>query len=75
MSEGGVGVALAPLDFEMISKSSFFQFRWVKNKFHHFWTPPGNNFGKVPYCPPSECVTESEWVIGTIANSNLLQIS
>jgi len=43
---------LAPLDFEIISKKGlFFQVRGVKNKFHHFWAPPGKNFGKIPYWP------------------------
>jgi len=42
-----------PLDFEIIStKTLFFRFRRVKNKFHHFWPPPGKNFGKIPYWPP-----------------------
>jgi len=45
--------ALVPLDFEIISKKRlFFQFRGAKTEFHHFWTPPGKNFGKIPYCPP-----------------------
>jgi len=34
--QGGLG----PLDFEIISnKRLFFQFRGIKNKFHHFWPP------------------------------------
>jgi len=43
-SEGGSreGQGL-PLDFEMFSKKSFFQFRGVKTKFHHFCPPPGKN--------------------------------
>jgi len=49
-SEGG---ALASLDFEIISKKRlFFQFRGVKNKFHHIWPPLEKNLGKIPYCPP-----------------------
>jgi len=24
----------------------------AKNEFHHFWFPPGKNFGKIPYFPP-----------------------
>jgi len=51
-SDGGTGGALAPLDFEIISKNKlFFQFRGVKTKFHHFW-PPGKIFGKIPYWHP-----------------------
>ena len=51
----GQGEAKAPLDFEMISKKRLFlQFRGVKNKLHHFWPPTGNNFVKIPYCPPLE---------------------
>jgi len=47
-SEGGEGEALAPLDFEIISKKgSFFQFRGVKNKFHHF-CPPWKNIWENP---------------------------
>ena len=55
VGRGGRG-GLAPLDFEIISKKRlFFQFRGVKNKFHHFWPlwkkvwenslllPPGKN--------------------------------
>jgi len=36
-SKGG---AWSPLDFEIFSKKKlFFQFRGVKSKFHHFWSP------------------------------------
>jgi len=36
----GTGGALAPLDFEIISKKRlFFQFRGVQNKFHRFCPP------------------------------------
>jgi len=36
-----------PQDFEIIGKKRlFFQFRGVKNKFHHLWPPPGKIFGK-----------------------------
>jgi len=43
---------LCPLDFEIIGKKRlFFQFRGIKNKFHHFWPSPGKIFGKIPYCP------------------------
>jgi len=49
---GRAGGALPPLDFEINSKKIlFFQFRGVKNKFHHFWHPPGKIFGKIPYWP------------------------
>ena len=52
VGSGGRG-AFSPLDFEIISiKRLFFQFRKVKNKFHHFWPIPGKNFGKIPYWPP-----------------------
>jgi len=30
----------------------FFSISKVKNKFHHFWRPPGKNFGKISYWPP-----------------------
>jgi len=54
-SEGGSGGDLPPLDFETISKKRLiFQFRGVKNKFHHFWPLPGKNFGKIPYWLPLE---------------------
>jgi len=47
-SEGGA-------DFGIISKKRlFFQFRGVKNKFHHFWPPLEKNFGKIPYWTPLE---------------------
>ena len=43
VGSGGRG-AFSPLDFEIISiKRLFFQFRKVKNKFHHFWPLPGKN--------------------------------
>ena len=53
-SEGGTGGALDPtLDFEIISKKRlFFQFRGVKNKFHHFWPSPVNKNWENPYWPP-----------------------
>jgi len=54
-SEGGEREDLAPLYFEIISKKRlFFQFQGVRTKFHHFWPPPGKNFGKIPYWPPPE---------------------
>jgi len=50
---GGQG-GLAPLNFEIISKKRlFFQFRGVKNKFHHFW-PPWKKFGENLLLPPLE---------------------
>jgi len=37
--KGGAG-GQGPLDFKIISKKSFFfQFRGVKTKFHHFYSP------------------------------------
>jgi len=39
--------------FEIISKKRlFFQFRGVKNKFHHFWPPLEKILGKSPTGPP-----------------------
>jgi len=29
-----------------------FEFRGVKNRFHHFWLCPGKHFGKIPCWPP-----------------------
>ena len=44
-----------PLDFEIICKKRlFFQFRGVKNKFHHFWHPLEKILGKSPTAPPLE---------------------
>jgi len=52
VGRGVQGGPYLPLDFEIISeKRLFVQFRGVKSKFHHFWPPPGKNFGKIPYWP------------------------
>jgi len=49
------GGAKPPLDFEIISKKRlFFQFRGVKNKFHHFCLPLEKILGKSPTPPPLE---------------------
>ena len=44
----------SPLDFEIISKKRlFFQFRGVKNKFHHFY-PPWKKFWEIHLLTPRE---------------------
>ena len=55
-SEGEGRRCLAPLDFEIISKKIlFFQFRGIKNKFHHhFWPPLEKSLGKSATGPPGK---------------------
>jgi len=59
----GAGGVWPPLDFEIIRKKVVFQFRGVKNKFHHFWPPSGKNFGKIPYWPPLEKILPMPMVV------------
>ena len=62
-SEGEGRGGLPPLDFESISKKRlFFQFRGVKNKFHHFWPPPGKILGKSPTGSPLEKSLRRLWI-------------
>ena len=52
MGVGRGGGALAPLNFEIISKKRLvFQFRGVKTKFHNFCPPLEKIWGKSPTGP------------------------
>ena len=50
----GIGMHMGTPWVEIIisKKRLFFQFRGVKNKFHHFYPLSGKNFGKISYWPP-----------------------
>jgi len=44
-----------PLDFEIFCKKGcFLGFEWEKNKFHHFWPPPGKILEKSSSAPLQE---------------------
>ena len=45
--------------FEIISKKSFFKFRGVKTKFHHFWPPSGRFWENPLLTPPLEKILPS----------------
>jgi len=58
----GRGGGKAPWILKLLQKKLFFQFRWVKNKFHHFWPRPEKRFGKIPTAPPWKKTFRRPWI-------------
>ena len=54
--------ASPPWILKLLQKKLFFQFRWVKNKFHHFWPRPEKRFGKIPTAPPWKKTFRRPWI-------------
>ena len=49
---GATGPSSTPGFWKVRQQRLFFEFRGVKNKFHHFWPLPGNVLEKSPSGPP-----------------------
>jgi len=65
--------ALAPLDFEIISKKRLFlQFIGVKNKFQHFW-PPWKKIWENPLLPPLEKSLPTPMYMSVILRAHLVR--